>query len=794
MAAVKVELDARPPPQAHLFSRNLRLINDMRKLSTRSFFCWICLITLLSLAVLPAYSQDWPEWRGPARDGISSEKNLPEKWSPKGENLLWRAPYGGRSGPIVLGDRLYVHNTYGKGAEEQERVMCFDANTGKVLWEQKFTVYNSDIPAHRTGWAAPAGDPETGNIYVQGGGGLLTALSRDGKILWQRELTQEFGLITTHGGRTTSPAVDGNLVLVSGPTFGWGAHGPGSTKFYAFDKRTGEVIWASAPGGRPTDTTYSPILIAEVNGTRLLITGASDGAIHAVKVATGEPVWNYNMSKRGINTGVVMIGTGVYTSHSEENYDTNEMGAVAIIDATSKGEIPLAQTKWRTIGLQPGFSSPVTDGKVIYQIDNGAILIAFDAATGAKLWQQKLGTIQRASPVFADGKLYVGTENGKFFILRPRQGGADVLSEVELGTTEDPEEVYASAAVSRGRIFFVSNDAIYAIGKPAPATQASAPAKAPAKAAKGKGKASRNAAAESAPSESAPSASAPSTDPPTWVQVLPTEIIAKPGDKVSFRLRLFDAHGRFVREEKQATWSAGTFPGTIDANGVWSIPPDAKPQGGEIKATVGNITGTSRIRVIPPLPWSIDAADLTDNQPPSWWMNAVGKYLVKATDGKKYVTKSARIQHSFYTRARTFMGPDNLSDYTIEADVRSPMQRRSQGDIGVVAQGFTLMLFGNHQKIEIQSWMPEVERIVTKPYNWKPDTWYHLKLRVENLSNGSVRAQGKVWPTGEPEPQTWFIEKVDPIGPRQGSPGLFGSSPFEMLYDNIKVYANSASK
>ena len=175
--------------------------------------------------------------------------------------------------------------------------------------------------------------------------------------------------------------------------------------------------------------------------------------VRSTSAITAAPELVWQGSKR-----VVMIGTGVYTSHSEENYDTNEMGAVAIIDATSKGEIPLAQTKWRTIGLQPGFSSPVTDGKVIYQIDNGAILIAFDAATGAKLWQQKLGTIQRASPVFADGKLYVGTENGKFFILRPRQGGADVLSEVELGTTEDPEEVYASAAVSRGRIFFVSND------------------------------------------------------------------------------------------------------------------------------------------------------------------------------------------------------------------------------------------------------------------------------------------------------------------------------------------------
>jgi outer membrane protein assembly factor BamB len=724
--------------------------------------------------VLPAASQtrpataggDWPEWRGATRDGRSPETRLPEKWSPKGENLLWRVPYGGRSGPIVLGDRLYLHNTVGHGASEQERVMCLDANTGKVIWEKHFTVYNSDIPAHRTGWAAPAGDPETGNIYVQGGGGLLTALSRDGRILWQREMTQEFGLITTHGGRTTSPMVEGDKLIVSGPTFGWGAHGPGSTKFYAFDKRTGEVIWASAPGGRPTDTTYSPLMVAEVNGTRLVITGASDGAVHAVKLGTGEAVWKYDMSKRGINTGVIMVGNLAYVSHSEENYDTNEMGAVAMIDAASRGDIPLAKTAWRFTGFQPGFSSPVTDGKVIYQVDNGAILMAFDAATGNKLWQQKLGTIQRASLVFGDGKLYVGTENGKFFILRPHAGGAEVLSEVELGTDQDPEEIYAAAAVSRGRVFFVSNDATYAIGKSA------APARTVAKAAM----------------------EAPSTEAATFVQILPTEAIVRPGDKVAFRARLFDAHGRFIREEKQVTWNAGSFSGAIGADGVWSIPADARPQGGEIKGAVGGITGTARVRVIPALPWSVDVSGAPLDAPPSWWMNATGKYAVKEVDGRKFVAKSPRIQHSFYTRARSFMGPINMSDYTIEADVRSPLQRRQQGDIGVVAQGFTLRRYGGHQKLEIQSWEPEVERIASKPYAWKPDTWYHLKLRVENLPNGVVRARGKVWPSGEPEPAEWFLEKTDPIGPRSGSPGLFGSAQFDMLYDNIKVYTNPASR
>src|SRR5467141_580545 len=84
---------------------------------------------------------DWPDWRGPDRDGTSKEKGLPEKWSLAGQNLAWKAPYGGRSTPIVPGDHLYLQNTAGKEETEQERVMCFHADTGKLLWEYKFNIY-----------------------------------------------------------------------------------------------------------------------------------------------------------------------------------------------------------------------------------------------------------------------------------------------------------------------------------------------------------------------------------------------------------------------------------------------------------------------------------------------------------------------------------------------------------------------------------------------------------------------------------------------------------------------------
>src|SRR4029453_13473562 len=210
-----------------------------------------------------------------------------------------------------------------------------------------------------------------------GVGGTLLGLDRSGKVVWERSLGEDFGLLTTHGGRTVSPIIDGDLVIVSGVTFQWGQHARGAHRFIAFDKRTGETVWESAPGGRPYDTTYAAPIIVNVNGTRLLIQGASDGVVHAIKPQTGELVWKYEISKRGINTGVAVHGTTAILTHSEENLDSNEMGMVVAVDATAKGEVKKEQIKWRTNGWQGGFSSPVLDGDRFYQVDHGANIAAF---------------------------------------------------------------------------------------------------------------------------------------------------------------------------------------------------------------------------------------------------------------------------------------------------------------------------------------------------------------------------------------------------------------------------------
>ena len=166
-----------------------------------------------------------------------------------------------------------------------------------------------------------------------------------------------------------------------------------------------------------------------------------------------------------------------------------------------------------------GYSSGVADGNLLYQLDNSANLAAFSTADGARLWTHNLGTIQRASPVLADGKLYVGTGNGRFFILRPSREGVEVLDEDVLGSEEIAEEVIASAAVSDGVVYVVSSGALYAIGERRPA-----------------------------PDAPAPPPPATSGAAPARLVLSPTEEIVAPGDEIALTVSAFDAARKPYRD------------------------------------------------------------------------------------------------------------------------------------------------------------------------------------------------------------------------------------------------------
>ena len=748
----------------------------MKHSITRGLGAWVTAASLVSATAVLSGS-DWTEWRGPSRNGVSTEKNLPNSWSPAGENLAWRVPYGGRSSPVVFGDRLYLQNASGEGPTLQERLMCFNADTGKLLWEKKYNLFTSDVPPHRIAWASPAVDPATGNVFVFSGNGMLMSYAPDGKLVWERSLPEEFGMWTTHGGRVSSPVVDGNQVVVSGLTFMWGPMSGGAHRFISFDKSNGQTIWVSAPEGRPTDTIYANPYIADVNGIRTFFSGGSDGAMHAIKMATGEKIWSWPVSKRGLNTAALMLGDDIIVSHSEENAVSSEMGMIAAVPAASKGDLTDKAARWITRSVQAGYASPVSDGERIYVLDNGGVLFAFDAKSGKQLWEQTLGTIAKASPILADGKLYIGTENtgdagGKFYIIRPHADRAEILDQDWLGTPQKSELIIASPIAARGRVYVTSMDALYAIGPKGVPPAGAKPA--PASAAK-----------PAVPGGGAPAA----------ILVTPTEVILKPGQAVDLTVRAFDANGNAVESPGAATWTVEGLKGTV-ANGKFTPDAAAGAQAGVVKAAVGSVTGTSRVRVIPDLPWTFDFENGGEASP-AQWINATGKFVVRDFEGSKVLVKLAENPFAFAKRTRPFFGSPDLSNYTIEAEVRSKEVRRQIADVGIVAQRYELVLFGNHQRLELQPWQPETQRTVKKEFPWQKDTWYVMKLEVQNLDGGRVRARGKVWPKGQPEPAAWTIERIDPIGNLKGAPGIYAdvmnSDPkggSEIFYDNIKVYKN----
>jgi outer membrane protein assembly factor BamB len=721
---------------------------------------FVALLALLGGAA--ALSADnWPEWRGPSRDGTSGERNLPSSWSPAGDNVAWSLPFGGRSTPVVFGNHVYLQTiTEGDTSLTQERLVAVDVESGRVVWEKRYSIYLSDVPQHRAGWASPAVDPKTGNVYVFTVGAELSALSPAGEELWSRSLPEEYGAITTHGGRTTSPIIDGDMVILNALLMGWGDLGRPGNRYFAFDTQTGQTVWVSSPQSKHYDTNYSTPIVATVNGQRLLIVGGTDGAFHALQVGTGKPVWNLEVSKRAILNSALYRDNTVYITHGEENIDTTEMGMVAAVDATGSGALTGSAIKWETLGFLPTFASPVMDAERLYTMDNGAILGAFDLKTGERVWTKTLGTLQKGSPVLADSKLYVGTENGKFFILQPGATGVEVLDEDLIGTAAEPDPILASPAIADGRVYVTSMNHLYAIG-----TRRAAP---------------------SGPSSYMVPPIRGGRAAVAQIQVFPHEALLDPGATQAFTLKLYDASGMFIRTAPatEAQWALDQLGGTVGADGRYTAPSGGSA--GYVKATVNGVTGQARVRVIPALPWTYDFEAIPATPP--WWTSNL-KMQVSDLDGGKALLRPR--DETVGRRAKLLMGRPGWSNYTVEADVRGIESRRQRGDVGLINQRYVLMLFGNGQRLELQPWQAADEMTVQAPFEWAVDTWYRMKLRVEQRADGTALVQGKVWKTGDPEPAAWTIEKVDRIPHRHGSPGLYGDGIANVFFDNFRVYANN---
>ena len=736
----------------------------MKALPTLSFVAALSLLLACALVPVPARGDAWASWRGVNADGASADTGLPAAWSPEGENLLWKAPYGGRSAPVVVDGRVCMIRLAEPDTIErwQEQVACLDAETGELVWEYRYNVFQTDIPHHRVGWASLVGDPQTGNVFAHGVEGMVLAFDPDGRVLWWRSTSEEIGRISGFGGRTATPVLDGDLLIVSFLSAGWGSTFIPRHRFYALDKRTGETVWLATPGNAPYDTTYTVPVVREIDRQRLLITGNGDGGIYALQVATGVKVWERPLSKRGINSSVVVDGSMVYASHSEENVDAStSMGRLVALDASdvSDGQ---PREAWMVDGFAAGYASPVIHDGILYGVDNSANLVAFDGATGAELWKENIGIAQRSSPVIGDGKLYVSDVDGKLHILRLNGREAPEKTDVDEFKNSDGSatQINGSPAIAGGRVYFITNNMLYCIGTP-------------------DGKAGSPGALLPAPT------AAPAGAEPAHLQVVPGEINLAPGGRARFAARLFDAKGRLIGDT-EAEWSLdGALRGELSETGEFTANGQF-PQGGLVTAAAGGLSASARVAVRPAGPFLEDFERYAPDTVPDGWSAARGRFKVVQTDGGKMLQKPSGNPRSW--RTTVYVGTPSQKGYEIEAEMMSMEQRRRMADMGLVSHRYTLAMMGNSQSLMIRTWLSELERFSKEiPFDWDPEIWYRVRVRVEPRPDGSTAIRGKVWPRDQSEPDAWTIEAEDAIGHTHGSPGIYGYSSADIYYDNLSV-------
>jgi outer membrane protein assembly factor BamB len=753
-------------------------------------------VAFVMLITSSGYSGDWTSWRGPTQNGVSPEKNLPTSAS----DFAWRVPLGGHSTDVIYKGRVFGVNLANPTDKlmEQEQLYCVELATGKLIWAYRFNCFHTDVPDSRVGWSSPAIDPETGYIYVNGVQGLALCLDQEGKLIWSKSLTERFGRISGYGGRTYTPMLDEDRVIVAFNNQSFGRHEAGAHRFLALDKRNGEIMWWSTPGGRPEDPTYSNPVIAVIGGERMLIAGNADGYLYAVKARTGEKIWGFHCSKRGLNSSPVVDDYRVIITHSEENVDdSKEMGRIFCIDGRKRGsfELPPPVTPkpgekpkppdlsklgdisktgeiWSVDGIDAGYASPLLHDGRLYVLSNSGVLYCFESATGKKIWQYVAGRGGKGSPVWADGKIYVTAENGKFLILQDEGASCKRIDEYVFNTGKTGDaQIFASPAVADGHIVFPTTTELVCIGSKQVSPQIVEMPKEPDE--------------------------GPADKTPATVLVEPAEVLLKPGEKVQFHAIAYDKLGRKIGPV-QAKWSFPAAP-TAGSSSVGSLSPEgdftagSKGSIGEVTAQDGEVRGTGRIRITPNLPISEDFESYKVGDTVGWWVGATKmRFNVVEKDGSKVLKKLADDRGPILNRALAFITSPIEAGYTIESDVLGEEVRPSKrvvlrGDVGVVNARYVFELCDGGDSARIVSWTPGPRFEKKIDYNWEHDKWYRVKFTV-TISGGEAHVMAKVWPRGEAEPAQWTIEATDPQPNYVGAAGIYANSIAPLYFDNVKVY------
>jgi len=731
-------------------------------------------------------ANDWTNWRGPLQNGVSLEHYT--KAGKIAETPAWTYDARSRGTPVVFDGKVILWGYKGETTDLVELITCLDAKTGKKLWEHEIQDYLSDSIYNRYSIGAPTVDPETKRIYLVSNAGLFYCWELDGTKVFEIPLMEDFGRMTFPNARVGSPVIEGDLVMTHFIYSNWGADGPAADRMYAFDKKTGELVWWSRPGVvPPVDSSFSTPVVETRDGRRVMYYTTGCGHIVCVNARNGDAHWKMPICKNGVNASVVVHNGTLIAIHGDENLDTSEKGRMVCIklpETLSDPTGPESKTLepgvevWR-LPLSATSSSPVIVGNVVYQLDDGATLYAINATTGAELWKKKLSNANlHSSPLYVDGLLYCPMMEGKLVVVKPGEKDGEIVQEIKLEGS-----CLGAPSVCDGVLYVTTTEHLYAFPIPNKGIKVDA----------------------------APKVEIPAAGKAVALQIIPAETVLMTGDKQAFRIRSIDAHGFVVSDKvSDVKWESFIPPtakvkATMDAKfndkGELTAAADAKSSAGAFKATSPDgLTGTIRGRTLRNLPIKEDFEKYELNveqpdekikfsYPPLPWIGARFKFDVRELNSNKVFAKT--FDRLLFQRATVFVGASHLSNYTMQADVMTEGSARSKSDIGMINQRYLVCLRGNAGKLEISS---NPERLRQEaPFKMTANTWYTLKSRVDVAADGSGTIRAKAWDKSQPEPEAWTLEVKVPRAQTNGSPGIFGFTALNqkrVFLDNLSITSN----
>ena len=379
----------------------------LRLLTTVAVLC-VCFSAVAFVAgpaVTSASASDWPQWRGPARDGVSRESGLLKQWPAGGPKLLWQLDDigDGYSTPAVVGSRIYLMSNRGM---DNEFVAALSTKDGKVLWTTRVgNVGNPDQnPPYAKARSTPTVDGEF--VYALGSDGDLACLeAKSGKIRWSKNIRKEFGGQPGEWAYAESPLVDGNAVVVT-------PGGAGAT-LVALDKKTGALIWKSAvPGGDPAG--YASAIVVQGGGRKQYVQLLSKGLV-GVDAKTGQFLWRYKDVAKGPAQYFTPVGREGYV------YGGALGVGGGLVRFKPEGGGVAAEQVYFERGLPNGIGGAVLVGETLYGTEVGQKLVAADFTTGKVRWAAE--NFGWGSLAYADGSLYVHGTNGEVALVEATPEG-----------------------------------------------------------------------------------------------------------------------------------------------------------------------------------------------------------------------------------------------------------------------------------------------------------------------------------------------------------------------------------